>query len=139
MPRFDDLISRISRQKGVSVSRMERIKREGSKYYVHPGGVIAAGADEAIHVPTQFPDSRKYEPLDWLEIVNNETSIDIIVTINGGDAFIVPAKSIRQINNTALWHINIHNNHGVNATTAGLIRLTLQKEPLTMDKWIRSR
>lgn len=138
MPRLEDLISGISRQKGVSVSRMERIKREGSQPYVYPAGVIAAGADEAIHVPTQFPDSRKYEPLDWIEIVNNETSIDIIVTINGGDAYIVPAKSIRKVSNTALWHINIHNNHGANATTAGRVRLTLQKEPLTMDKWIRS-
>lgn len=139
MPSFLDLISGVSRQKGVSISRSERIKREGSRYYVYEAGVIAAGADEAIYVPTQFPDSRKYEPLDWLEIVNNETSIDIIVTVNGGDAHIVPAKMIRKIDNVALWHINIHNNHAANDTTAGRIRLTLQKEPLTMDKWIRSR
>lgn len=139
MPNFLDLISRVSRQKGVSVSRMERIKREGSQPYVYLAGVIAAGADEAMSPANSFPDSRKYEPLDWLEIVNNETAIDIIVTINGGDAYLVPAKMIRQINNTALWHINLHNNHGANATTAGRIRLTLQKEALTMDKWIRGQ
>lgn len=139
MPSFEDLISVISRKKGVTISRMERIKREGSQPYVYNAGVIAAGADEAMTPANSFPDSRKYQPLDWLEICNNETSIDIIVTINGGDAWIVPAKVIRKVYNTALWHINIHNNHGANATTAGRVRLTLQKEPLTMDKWIRTQ
>lgn len=130
---------RANRQRGITLSRLERIKREGSPPYVYEAGVIAATASEAFNVGQYFTAARKYQPLDWLEVVNNETTIDVLITINSGDAWLVPAKSIRTIDNTALWHISITNRHAANSTTAGMIRLTLQKQPLTIDKWIRGQ
>lgn len=130
---------RINRQRGITTSRLERIKREGSPPYVYEAGVIAAAGTEAFNVGQHFPTARKYQPLDKIEIVNNETTIDVLITINGGDAWLVPAKSIRTVDNTPLWHIIITNRHAVNATTAGTIRLTLEREPLTTDRWIRGQ
>lgn len=138
MANLIDLL-RVNRQRGITVSRLERIKREGSPPYVYEAGVIAATASESFNVGQQFLEARKYQPLDWIEIINNEAAIDVLITINGGDAYLVPAKTIRTIDNIALWHITITNQHAANATTAGKIRLTLQKEPLTTDKWIRGQ
>lgn len=122
--------------KGVVLDRISRIKREGSPVYVWQPGVLATTATAVIEVNNQFPASRKYAPLDSLEIVNNEAANDITVTINGGDARYCPAGTIRQIHGrgVALHHIAVTNDGGVN-TTAGNIVLSLQKEPFTIDKW----
>jgi len=119
---------------------MARVKREGSPLYSWTVPVIAAGATEIIHVPTEFPDSRKYEPLDSIEIANNEAANDLTLTINNQDARYVPAGTIRRIsgNGIALWHIAVTNN-GAGDTTLGKIIVTLQREPLTMDRWIAGR
>lgn len=126
--------------KGVIISRTERIKREGSPRYIWQVPVTAATATSVIHVPTQFPASRKYEPLDSLEIVNNEATNDLIVTINNADAYSCPAGTIRTIKGKgiALWHIAVTNNGGAD-TTFNLITLTLQKEPMTIDKWVANQ
>lgn len=122
--------------KGTIIDRTERIKREGSPRYPWTVPVTATTASVSIHVPTQFPRSRKYEPLDSLEIVNNEAANDITVTINGGDVYLCPAGTIRTIRGKgiALWHIRVTNNGGAN-TTLGAIILTMQKEAMTIDKW----
>lgn len=129
-------LANISRRRDISIIRQERIKREGSPYYTWQVPATAATTTSVIHVPTQFHDSRKYEPLDWIEIVNNEASNDLTVTINNGDSFVVPASTIRTISNIALWHIAVTNN-GAAITTLNKITVTLQKEPLTIDKWAR--
>lgn len=123
--------------KGIVLDRIERIKREGSPVYIWTPGIIAAGATAVIETNNQFPASRKYAPLDSLEIVNNEAANDITLTINGGDNRYCPAGTIRSIagRGVALWHIAITNNGGAN-TTAGNIVVSLQKAPLTMDRWI---
>lgn len=122
--------------KGVVVDRIVRIKREGSPVYTWTPGAIAAGATAAIEVGNHFPKSRKYQPLDAIELVNNETANDLMLTINGGDQRYCPAGTIRKVRGqgVALWHIAITNNGAV-ATTAGLIVAALQKEPMTIDKW----
>lgn len=121
---------------GVIIDRSARIKREGSRPFVWTPGIIAAAGVEVINVRQQFPASRKYEPLDSLEVVNNETANDITLVINGGDSRYIPAGTIRMIHGrgVALWHLAITNN-GAGNTTAGNIVATLQKEPYTMDKW----
>lgn len=122
--------------KGVVLDRISRIKREGSPVYVWQVPVTATTATAVIEVNNQFPASRKYAPLDSLEIVNNEAANDITVTINGGDARYCPAGTIRHIHGrgVALHHIAVTNDGGVN-TTLGSIVLSLQKEPFTIDKW----
>lgn len=127
-------------RRGITIDRIERIKREGSPAYVWTVPVTAPTATSVIHVPTQFPESRKYEPLDSLEIVNNEASNDITVVINGSDSRYVPAGTIRTIHGTgvAVWHIAVTNN-GAGNTTLGKVILTVQKEPMTIDKWAQGR
>lgn len=131
-------LANITRRKGLQTIREERIKREGSPYYTWQVPATAAGANSVIYVPSQFPESKKYHPLDWLEIVNNETTNDLTLTINGNDSFKVPAKTIRTLDNFALLHIAVTNDGAV-VTTLGNIIVTLQRQPLTMDKWIRRR
>lgn len=129
-----------TRHTGITIDRMERIKREGSKPYIWTVPVTAASAQSVIYVNTEFPDSKKYAPLDSIEIVNNEAANNITVTINGGDTYLVPASTIRKIqgDGIALHHIGVTNNGAVN-TTLGNIICTLQKTPLTIDKWVRGR
>lgn len=121
----------------ITASRAERIKREGSPPYVWTPGAIAATASSAIHVPTQFPASRKYEPLDFLEVVNND-AVDLTLTVNGDDQFNIPAASIRKVRG-AMWHISLTNLDAAINSTAGKIILTFRREPMTADKWTRER
>lgn len=136
MPSLADLIANMTRQKGIFTVREERIKREGSPYYPWNVPATAAAASSVINVGQQFPAARKYEPLDWLEIVNNEASNDLTLTINGNTSFPIPAKTIRTIDNLAVWHIQVTND-GAAITTLGKVIVTLQKQALTIDKWAR--
>lgn len=130
-------LANITRRKGVIVSRLERIKREGSPNYDWQLPVTAAGAISHIYVPTQFPASRKYEPLDYMEIVNNEVANPIDVIVNGHDHYYMPAGTIRPVHGAgvALWSLDVEN-LGAGPTTLGLVRFSFKKEALTMDKWI---
>lgn len=123
-------------QPGIIIERRARIRREGSPPFVWIPGVIAPAAAEVIGVRTQFPPSRKYEPLDSILVVNNEVANNITLTINGRDVHYIPAGTIDLIHGrgVALWHLTITNEGAAN-TTAGLIVATLQREAYTMDKW----
>ena len=128
---------RWNRQRGIVETRLERIKREGSPYYTWTVPATAAAATAVIEVGSTFPAAKKYQPLDFAEIVNNEAAIDILVTINGNAlATLVPAMSIRKISGQALWHIAVTNRGGVN-TTLNAIIVTLQKQPITTDRILR--
>jgi len=116
--------------------RQARIKREGSPYYTYTVGVIAA-SDSVVLIPrTYFPESKKYEPLDFIEIVNNDV-VDLSLAINGQDHFVCLAGTIRTIEAMPLHEIRIINNDAATATVAGKTILTLQRQPLTIDKWVR--
>ena len=133
-------IANIRPRRGITIDRLERIKREGSPTYPWNVPATAAAATAVIYVPTQFPASRKYEPLDYIEVVNNEAANDLTLTINGKETRNIPAGTIRTIHGSgvALWHIAITND-GAAITTLGNIRVTLQKEPQTIDKWAQRR
>ena len=132
--RTIQLFNRIAYNKPV-ITREIRIRREGSPPFVWIPGAINAAATAVIEVGRQFPASRKYEPLDSVEIVNNESSNNLTVTLNGTLGYYVPAGTIRLVHGrgVALWHIAVQND-GAAVTTLGNIVLTLQKEPYTIDK-----
>ncbi|MFC1846766.1 hypothetical protein ACFLYS_01740 [Chloroflexota bacterium] len=131
---FTDALKPFNHLNRLVIIREERIKREGSAPYVYTGGVIAAGAYAEFEVAKQFPESRKYAPLDYIQIINNEATNDITVAINGSKLTrYCPAKTIHTISNQALWTIRVTNN-GAGNTTAGKVVLTLQKEAMTADK-----
>lgn len=113
--------------------RQERIKREGSPYYHWDVGALAAGVPAIITVSTAYPESKKYEPLDWLELVNNSAE-NITLTINGTDTFFCVAGTIRTLDGVPLHQISILSDNNV---AGGLIVGTLQRQPLTIDKWAR--
>lgn len=125
-------------RRGITIDRVERIKREGSPRYIWTVPVTATTATSVIYVPTQFPTSRKYQPLDSMEIVNNEATNDLTLAINGNVYGVIPAGTIRTVHGegVALWHIAITNDGAAN-TTLGKIVVTLQREPMTIDKWAR--
>lgn len=135
MPNFFDL-AQFRKPKSVYQSREERIRREGSPYYTWAVPATAAAATSIIHVQDNFPESRKYEPLDWLEIVNNETVNSLTLIINSGDRFTVPAGTIRTIDGKALWTIAVKNDGAV-ITTLNNIVVTIRRQPMTIDKWSR--
>lgn len=119
--------------------REKRVRSEGSPAYTWTPGVIAATASSSIFVDTQFPDSRKYAPLDWLEIVNNDV-VDLTLTINGDESWPIPAGVIRtRSGGIGLHHITITNNDAAAASTAGKIVITMQKEAMTADKQIQGQ
>ncbi len=117
-------------------SRLTRIRKEGSPFYQYIPGIIAAGADDYIYPDTQWPQSRKYAPLDWIEITNNG-AVALTITLNGNQPFPCPAGTIRVIDEFALRSINIHNDSGAAGSVAGLVRLTLQRQPITIDRFVR--
>ena len=129
-------IGNFFQKKGVVISRLDRIKREGSPNYNYALPATAAAAVVTLHIPTQFPLSRKYEPLDYLEITNMEAANNILVTINNGDAYICPAGTIRLIHGKgiALWQVAFTNTGGL-ITTLGLVLAVFKKEAMTIDKW----
>ena len=120
----------------ITLKRRERVKRDGSPYYTWTPGIIASGATTTIYVPSQFPASRKYEPLDFIELTNMESANNLTLTINSTDQFTAPAGVIRNVHQKGLWSVAITNN-GSGATTSGNVVASLRREPLTIDKWSR--
>jgi len=120
----------------LTITRLERVKKEGSDFYSWHVPVTAAGATSQIEVAHQFPAARKYMPLDWLEICNNDV-VDLTLAINGGDAFPVPAGTIRPVSKGGIWQVAVTNNDAVANSTLHMIIVTLRREPITQDKWLR--
>lgn len=115
--------------------RALRIRRDGSPYYRWSPGIILAGADAYIFLDTQFPDSRKYAPLDWYEIVNNAGE-NLTITLNGGQQHVVPSGTSRKDDLTAVRSFNIHNDSATD-TAAGEVIVTFARQPITQDKALR--
>jgi len=116
-----------------------RIRFSGSPYYQIKPGVITAGAfsDYTYDSSSELVDAKKYAPLDYIEITNNDV-VEIEIQINQKDKFYVAPSSIKRISNHPIHHIRVRNLHASTSTTADKIVLLLQKEPYTTDKFVRS-
>jgi hypothetical protein len=131
MPKLSDLL-RPNYGGGKHTVRLERVKREGSEPFVWAVPATATTAYSYIKVSNQFPLARKYEPLDFIEIVNNENSNGLLIYINGrmGEVFTMPAKTMRTAEGLHIWSVEVYN-EGLTTTTLNAVRITLQKLPLT--------
>lgn len=140
-------IGEIMQYKGVNLkrdlrslylTRLERIQREGSPYETWQVPVTAAGVTSSIDIFTQFPRSRKYMPLDWLEVVNNGTvNVTLIVNGAGGDFLPVPAGTVRPVIKKSVTWIGVRNDDALNPTVLNLVTVTLRRQPITTDDVIR--
>jgi len=104
---------------------------EGSPKYHYDLAAIAAGAVAFIDMPTAYPLSRKYQPLDTILIINND-AVGISLQFNGaaGDLFIIPAGVIRTISREevgAIWSITITNLDAVLAVVVDTIDFEIWK------------
>lgn len=125
------------------LNRLQRVMREGSPKYHYDLGVIAAGVYVEFNTQTQFPRSRKYEPLDSCLVINND-AVDIGLNFNGhgGDLYLIPAGTIRRISReevAAIWHIRITNLDAVTAVTVNMIDLEIWRAPEDADSIARSK
>ena len=122
----------------INAQRTARAKRGGSPYFTYTPGAINAAANTQIEIATSFPGARKYEPLDYIEIINNEAANQITVSINGSSAsasriFTVPARTMRIAeDDVQIWTVNVQND-GAGVTTAGNIIIRLKKRPAIID------
>jgi len=118
----------------IYITRLERIRREGSQFFTWVAPVTAAGEISEIHLPQQFPESRKYQPLDWLEIVNND-AVDLTLILNGqgGDYLNVPAATTRSVIGKSIWWVGVRNDDALNNSVLGAIVVTVRRQPMTAD------
>ena len=126
----------IPRRSKTWLTRQERIKKEGSDYYSWNTPVTAPGAITTIEIAHQFPEARKYQPLDWIEVHNTDV-VDVSLIINVGTVLPVSASSLRTVDNHALWQVGIRNDHATISTTLNKIKVSLRRQPMTIDEWAR--
>lgn len=122
----------------ISRVRQERILREGSEYFTIKLPAITAGDFLIYDIDTssELAAARKYKPLDFIEITNNDTAADVNVMINFQDQFIVPKGVIKTISERPIYSIKVIN-ISASATTVDKVLLTLQRMALTTDQYIR--
>ena len=126
----------------MQLNRLQRVMREGSPKYHYDVPVIAADyAYVEFDMQTQFPRSRKYEPLDSCLVINNDAvAIGINFNGHGGDLYLIPAGTIRRISREempAIWHVRITNHSGINATVAHAIDIEFWRSPEDADSMAR--
>jgi len=125
------------------LNRLRRVMVEGSPRYHYDVGAIAATAYTEIDIATYFPRAKKYEPLDTMVIINNDT-VNIAVRLNGlnGDVYICTAGTIRTITREqtpAIWKMRITNLDAANAVTVNLIDIDIWRAPEDADSIARLR
>jgi hypothetical protein len=121
----------------IARDRRKRVDREGSPYYVHSFGIIPATTGrEHLEIAANFPDAKKYEPLDYYRVVNNGTQ-DIEIYINGHDAGLLAAGTIVSDDTPGgIWFFACHNLGGTD-TIAGDVRVQFRRQPLSADALAR--
>lgn len=121
----------------ISKVRQQRILQHGSEYFTIKPAAISAGDFVIYDIDTssELEAARKYKPLDFVEVTNNDT-VDIEVQLSFQDTFLVPKGVIKKISERPFYSLKVKNVGSV-ATTQDKIRLTLQRMPITVDQYIR--
>ena len=117
-------------------TRQERIKKEGSEFFTWAVPATAATATSNINVSAQFPRARKYQPLDFIEVQNNDV-VDVTLIINGNETLPVAAGVIRQVDNHHLWQIGIRNDDTTVTSVLNAIIVSMRRQAVTIDSWAR--
>jgi len=115
--------------------RADTVNRDGSPNFRFTFGAIAATANQVVVMQTDFPASRRYEPLDSLLITNNSAA-DLDLEINGRNHSFIPAGVIHAVTEQAIWAFRLTNNDSV-AAAAGTVRANIERPARTQDKVAR--
>ena len=123
--------------KRTAQERLNRKMREGSPPYHYNVGTLGAGVSVDFDIATNWPEAKKYEPLDNCLIINDDV-VSISVCFNGqyDVPYIVPSGSVRRISRGecgAIWQCRVTNLHAATAITANLIDLELRRAPEDAD------
>jgi len=117
--------------------REERILKSGSAPFFLSLPAIAAGGFQDYD-PERTPalvNAIKYLPLDFAEITNDDT-VPVYLIINQVDKFYVPASTIKAIKDKNIWRVSVQN-AGASTSTADKIKFVLQRQPITVDTYLR--
>jgi hypothetical protein len=133
-PRF---IKSRSDLQSVYLRREERVKREGSPSFTYILAALAAAAHIDVDVQKQFPDCRKYEPLDEMVIKNNDVQ-DLKVSVNGdyGNADVIMAGEMTTYKDKPIWAFRVENIGGA-ITVLNKIVFILQRSSTSVDAEVR--
>lgn len=119
--------------------RQERIKKEGSEPFTWQVPVTAATTTSHIELAHQFPRCKKYLPLDFAEVVNNDV-VDFTLVINGSITWPMPAGTIHIFKGDVhIWEVAMTNNDAATDSTLGKVYIIFRRLPKTVDDWARER
>jgi hypothetical protein len=121
----------------ITIVRQQRVLQYGSEYFTIKLPSISAGNFTIYDIDnsSELSAARKYKPLDYIQITNND-AVDIEVSLDFQDTFLIPKGVIKTISERSFYSFKIKN-IGSGATTADKIVLTLQRMPITTDQYIR--
>lgn len=120
----------------ISLLREQKVLKHGSPYFTKVCAAIPIGGFLAYSLADLDSSAPKYEPLDFLEVTNLDAASSVRVRLDDGDSFIVAAGAIRSISQKAYRRLTL-TNLGAAQVAAGLVSLLAQREPLTIDTYIR--
>ena len=116
--------------------RTQRILKHGSAWYLKNVEELTAGAWTIYSLADLSADAPKYEPLDYVEVTNVDTSSAVRLVLDHGDSLLVPPSAIRTLDNHPFRTLQIHN-EGASTIAAGKVSVLARRAPITVDKYIR--
>jgi hypothetical protein len=117
--------------------REQRTFMNGSPFYTYELPILAFGAwTGALNVIDLFPDAEKYEPLDYIEVTNND-AVDLMLECDTRETFPVPAGTIRGRVDKPFRTFRLYNQDAAVNTIAGQVHIIVQRRPTSIDRWAR--
>jgi hypothetical protein len=111
------------------------VDRRGSPLFPEFHGAIVAAAVVLREVALQFPQARKYEPLDTMTITNNSDE-SLTLTMNSEEVALIPARTTVKVSDRPIYTYTLTNISATD-TSADEVHVLLQAAPLSADKLAR--
>lgn len=109
-------------------ARTKALQDQGSPAYEYVAGVIATTAITWVSVEDQFPASRTYSPLDFIEVINNSLQPVRLYRNSMADSEVVPSYMVKPITKQAIRLFGLIS-VGTAATIAGDVIVHVKRLP----------
>ena len=117
---------------GPKRTRAKTVERDGSPVFLYSFGALAvSGGREYVELRTDIPSSRKYEPLDVIDITNTSGAA-LTLEINGSQFGLIAPNFFFSLTEQSLWSVALVNNT-TSPVTAGSVTARMQRAARTMD------